>query len=142
MWTKILLILLILFGPIQSARADTIDFWHVYYNNIKIKEFNQYGQNTVILRLGKIKDGDSIVVKYFRDTPCSECLTNLIVQDNQHNIIATGKGTGTFNPIAFPLINLVKINKVTDKNSFTVFYYEVGIGGTQDQIMIFKIKLE
>ena len=82
---NIFFILLTIFGIAQIAKADTIDFWHVYYNQTKIREFNQYGTHEIILKLDSLKSGDSITVKYFRDTPCFDCATYLTVENEKHH---------------------------------------------------------
>ena len=73
--TRILVILITTIGLFNSAKADTIDYWHVYYNKIKIKEYNQYSKGEIVLKIKDIKKSDSLTIKYFRDTPCDDCLT-------------------------------------------------------------------
>lgn len=138
----VLFIFLSLLGFIEMAMADTLDYWHVYYNNVKLKEFNQNGNHDIILKLDNIQKGDSITVKYFKDTPCSDCLTYLTVEDEKHHIITTSKGKGTFNPISFALKDLISFSAASGKNYFEVYYFEGDVKRSSDKIVIFKLKLE
>jgi hypothetical protein len=135
---KTFLILLTILGLSQITKADTIAYWHIYYNMTKIREFNITGTHEIIIRLDRIKSSDSITVIYFRDTPCSECSTFLTVD---HKIL-TSKGKGTFNPISFSLTDLIEYKKSSNKNFFDIFYYEVQNRNVLYKENIFRIKLE
>ena len=137
-----LLIFLTVLGLSQMTKADTIDFWHVYYNKAKIREFNQYSTREIILKLNKIKSGDSITVRYFRDTPCSYCSTYLTVESGKHHVILTSKGKGTYNPISFSLKDLIAYRMSSGKNYFDIFYFERENKSLSNKIFIFRIKLE
>jgi hypothetical protein len=52
--------------------ADTIDVWHVFYNKIKVKEYNGHNMHEILV-FKTINIRDSITVAYFRDTPCYFC---------------------------------------------------------------------
>ncbi|WP_026209621.1 hypothetical protein [Cytophaga aurantiaca] len=139
---NILLMLLPLLGLVQTTKADTIDFWHVYYNHTKIQEFNQYGTHEIRLKLESLKSGDSITVKYFRDTPCSRCATYLTVEDEKHHVFVTSSGKGTFNPISFSINKLIELRKQGYMQTFEIFYFEGEIKSRSDKILIFRIILE
>ena len=88
MKTIYFLILILLVSNI--CKADTIDYWHVYYNKTKIKEFNQISRGkTLVFKIANIKKKDSITVKYFRDTPCFDCVTSLTAEDEKHYVYIT-----------------------------------------------------
>jgi hypothetical protein len=110
----------------QTTKADTIDFWHVYYNKIKIKEFNEYNIQDFIIKIDKIKRGDSITVKYFKDTHCFDCDTHLTIEDGKHHPVITlkGKGGGEGNPLSFALKDLLEFRKKNGCNSLEIFYGE------------------
>jgi hypothetical protein len=134
--TKFLIVLISTFGFFSSAKADTIDYWHVYYNNIKIKEYNQYSKGEIVLKIENIKKTDSLTIKYFRDTPCHDCLTNLTIESGYNFIVTKVEGTGTYNPIKVSVFDLVlKINR----DYYKAYYYEKN---KPDKILLFRIKLE
>ena len=139
---KLFFILLISLGIAQTAKADTIDYWHVYYNKIKIRDFTYLSTNDIVLKLDSVKKGDVIVVKYFRDTHCTNCTTRLTVEDEKHHVVATSKGKGGYNPLSFSVNDLVEFKKSTGKDTFEIFYYEGEIKSNTDKTPIFRIKLE
>ena len=124
------------------AKADTIDYWHVYYNNRKIKEFNQNSTDrTIILGLQKIKAKDSLAVRYFNDTPCMECDTFLEFEDSEHNVVMTSKGKGTSNPISFSLKRIIDVEKKINNGSIEIYYFEASSNRKTHRIQLFKIVL-
>ncbi len=140
--TKILIILISTFGLIGSVKADTIDFWHVYYNNVKIQEYNQYSKGIIVLKIKDIKKTDSLSIKYFRDTPCDDCETQVAIENGRHFVITKGKGLGTFNPIKVSVYDLLQYHLKADKEVYEVFYHEGQITSRTQRVLIFRIKLE
>ena len=140
--TRILIILISTFGLFSSAKADTIDYWHVYYNNIQIQEFNQYTKGAIVLKIKDIKKTDSLTVKYFRDRPCSDCETQVDIENGRHFVITKGQGLGTFNPIKISIYDLLQYHLKADKEVYEVFYHEGQITSRTQRILIFRIKLE
>lgn len=53
-----------------KAHADTIHYWHVYYNDLMIHDFNGYKEKVVVLKWNAVKKPHYLGVKYFKDTPC------------------------------------------------------------------------
>jgi hypothetical protein len=130
-----LLLVLTLTGMAQTTKADTIDYWHVYYNKVKIAAFNEYNIHDITIKMDKVKSHDSITVKYFNDTPCSDCNTHLTVEDEKHHTIVACKGKGVGNPISFALKDLLAYKQRSGCNSFEIFYPDV-------PKFIFRIKFE
>jgi len=137
--TKILIILISALGLFNSAKADTIDYWHIYYNKIKIKEYNQYSNGVITLKVKDIKKTDSLTVMYFRDTPCDNCETQLAIEDRKHRAITKGKGIGTFKPIKVSVFDLLQYHLKSDKTVYEVYYQETS---RTQRVLIFNIKLE
>jgi hypothetical protein len=77
--TKFLILFISAIGFFNAVKADTIDYWHVYYNKTKIKEYNQYSKGEITLKIKNIKNKDTLTVRYFRDTPCSDCKTQVVL---------------------------------------------------------------
>lgn len=140
---KFICFLLTIFDTAQMAKADTSDFWHVYYNETVIQECNQFsGGQTITIRSDSIKRNDSITVKYFHDFWCFDCPTFLIVKNEMQEIILLSKSKGTFKPVSFALHDLAAFMQQYSNNSFEVFYYEGEIRDMADGILLFRIKLE
>ena len=139
---NILFILLAAFGIAQTAKGDTTDFWHVYYNQTKIQEFGQGGYYEITLKRDSIKNGDTITVKYFRDTPCSICPTFLTVENDKHEIFVVSSGKGTLNPVSFSVNRMIELSKQGGKQTFEVFYSENEFNSLAGKILLFRIKLE
>lgn len=125
-------------AEILVQKPDTLDYWHVYYNKTKIREFNQLDRNQITLKKRNIKPDDILTIKYFNDTPCDACKIFIVVKDNRHNIVFKKEGKGTFNPISISLKQLV----LSKKAEFEVFYFEEKIKNKMDEFQIFKVKLE
>lgn len=136
--SKKLIILFLTFVLVNNANADTIDFWHVYYNKTKIKEYNQYSNGTIVLNLKQIKKTDSLTIYYFRDTPCIDCETTVAVEDKKRRLITKGKSRGTFNPIKISIYGLLKYYLKGDKEIHEVYYQE----GDRKRVLIFNLRLE
>lgn len=126
-------------GNFYEAKADTIDFWHVYYHDIKINEYNQYSKGEITIIAKDIKKTDSITIIYFRDTPCSDCKTNVTVENKSHFIITKGIGFGTANPIKISVFELLL---KADRNFNYVYYQEENKFQQEQRLLLFKIKLE
>jgi hypothetical protein len=139
---RILIILISTLGLINSAKADTIDYWNIYYNKVKIKEYNQYSNGEIVLKIKDIKKTDSLTVKYFRDTPCKDCETQVAIENGRHFVITKGNGIGTFNPIKIPVYDLLQYYLKADKEVYDVFYHEGQITSRTQRLLIFRIKLE
>jgi hypothetical protein len=139
---KSLFILILIFGFVQLTKADTTDFWHVYYNKKEIREYGQFGiPQTIILKIDSIHSGDSITVKYFHDGLCFDCQTFLVVEDKYHKFVLMSGGKGTFNPVSFALKDLLVFKNDNHESTFDVYYSEDS-GSHSRRILLFRIKLE
>jgi hypothetical protein len=72
---------LIITGISVSAKCDTIDFWHVYYNKVKKIECSIPDYCTFSFPKDSIKPTDSIEIHYFMDSRCYDCVETLSVKD-------------------------------------------------------------
>jgi len=121
--------------------VDTIDFWHVFYNNKLVKQYNGYHfGNPLVIKTDSIKPQDSITVKYFRDTPCADCDSYLIIEYPFLNKTFIAHGTYTFYPLTLSLANLKNVEKAKSiRQLFEVYYVEAS---NNYKIKLFDIKLE
>ena len=65
---KSLLLILIIHLSLQKASADTVDFFHVFYNDKLILESGVLGESTITLSLQELKDTDTLKFNYFNDS--------------------------------------------------------------------------
>lgn len=139
--TKTIVLFILTFFISHICKADSIDYWHVYYNKTKLKEFNQFNAGqTLVLKTGNIKNDDSIIVQYFRDTPCFDCLTTLSAEDGKHYSVTTNHGKGTLNPVAISLADIHKYKQENGNDYFEIYYHEEN--GRTHKKLLFRIKLE
>ncbi len=139
---KLLLFLIISISFCSISKADTIDIIHIYYNNIKIKECGIFCKDAIVLKLDSIKDNDSITVRYFRDTPCTNCDTYLTIDDEASKLIIQIKGKGIWNPLTFRLNDIKSWSKFHGIKLFNVYYMDNHNIFQEEIYPIFKIKLE
>ena len=140
--TRILIILISTIGLLGSATADTIDYWNVYYNKARVKEFNVGADGEIVVKIRNIKSTDSLMVEYYRDTPCFDCLTKLTIENKEHFVITKGAGIGTFNPIKISVYDLLQYHLKAGGDFYEVFYQEDYLLNPLQRRMIFRIKLE
>jgi hypothetical protein len=117
--------ILIAFFLISSfcKASDTISVWHIFYNKIKIKEYNgNTNRSPLILKASDYKIGDSITVKYYSDTRCQDCLTGIVLKSKDNKVTMVGKNIGRGNPIKFPVIFLMDPKR--KRTSFQVLYMD------------------
>jgi hypothetical protein len=116
-----LIFLFTLIGFYKAAHADTVDYWHVYYNGVKIKEFQQFKSNDVLIEAKIIRTNDSLRVVLFTDTPCRECqqLVTISAEASGSNLVKV-KGRLEGNGISFSLNDLLQYSKQSGKKSFKV----------------------
>jgi len=131
---KSFLAFVLLYGCCLSCKADTIDYWHVKYNNKLILEYTGSNANRLVtINLAGVKKADRITVNYGRDTPCSDCATELVFEDEKKKQYSIAKGKGTFNPLSFFISDIKKLSG----KYFQVYYRE----GRQSKLLLFSIKL-
>lgn len=139
---KVVFALILLTGLGKAAKADTINYWHVYYNGKKLKELTYYTNNTIVIKSPQIRKGDSIRVFFFRDTPCSDCMTNLTVDDINDTRVTISKGKGIGNALSFSLTDILLYKNSTGKNTFQVCYFDKVNMLQAKKPIIFTVRLE
>lgn len=133
-------VFLILFGLLLTtlgSKADTIDYWNVSLNRVKIAEFSQLSEKKeIILQSEQLRLSDSLTVRYFKDTPCDKCISSFIIKDKTGKILLITNGIGTLSPKSFALLNLIQATKNLEYGKFQVFYAE-----SDYEKMIFTIQI-
>lgn len=104
--------------------ADTLDYYHVYHNEIKIAEYNSYNLNdsTVVLNLSKdsIKTGDRLEIKYFRDFVWLGTLESINIEVNEIGLIL--KSTLKGRKHSFELTDIITLSKEYNTNKLLFNY--------------------
>ncbi len=125
---KIYFLTSILIFSTGNGFCDTIDYYHVYYNNLKIKEFNQHhlkNPPTIEIDIDSLKNADKIIVKYWNDTPCSNCKFFIRVKDNDtKKIISENSNIGQFKPLTIKLKDLLEYYAIKNKSKLEIYYFE------------------
>mgnify|MGYP001555664022 CR=1 FL=1 len=129
---RVLLFLFVLIGLSATAKADTIDFYWVFYNDTVWAKLNGVMNNTELHLNGTgIKADDSITIKYTTDTPCPGCHHTLAVKDENGNKIEELDKNGSWVPFTFSIRKFSHSYKPPSSYSF---YY--------DGRLLFKLLIE
>ncbi len=123
-----------------SAKSDTIDYWHIYYNGVKIGEWNRSKIHQIDLKLRKIQKKDSITVKYFRDTPCFNCETILDIEDDEGIQVLKATGKGTLDPIKFAIKDISRNTK--RRKYLKVYLREESQKHALQKLLLFYVRIE
>jgi hypothetical protein len=104
--------------------ADTIDFYHVYHNDIKIAEFNAFdlddSSTVVTISNDNLKSGDQIIVKYFTDALTLDFTERIYAEDLNGNEIMEFKLNGRNHSIDLEeLIEKSGLKTIAIKRQFT-----------------------
>ncbi len=116
--------------------------WNVYFNQQLIQNFNGFTANEIVLKLDNIQPGDSITLRYYRDTPCHDCATFLAIENEKHYIFFKRSNRGTGTPISFSVDQLLAIKNKGYIRPFLVFYYEGKLERRSDKMLLFRIRFE
>lgn len=136
------LITLTLFSsPLKNHSIDTLDFWHIYYNKEKIKEFSEASKENVIqLKARSIKLEDSLCIKYFSDTRCTNCsLTLYIPTDGGISFFEVPKSTKTIS-LSLEKLKMLQVGNKMQPMTISLSEHKGSIK-TKD-LPLFTIKME
>lgn len=117
------IVFIILLFLAERAKSDTIDYYHVYYNNVKIKE---YPNDTIpiIIKKSEIKDSDTLSIRYWNDTPCTNCKFYLVVIDNKKIYVKVTSTTGQGTPLSISMKDILEWSAINLVDNFDIYYYE------------------
>lgn len=139
---KIALTLLLFIGFTYIAKADTTDYFHIYFNDDRIKMADELHPAALTFNAQKVQKTDSITVKPSKDAPCYSCKTFLYVENGKDVLVQKAVGKGTFNPITFSLKDLAGDGQ--KPMDLRVFYSEEkanGKNGETPKVLIFTIRI-
>jgi hypothetical protein len=140
--TKKLFILIVLLGW-GVVKADSTDYWRVYYNNIQVLEHHPMGDNdNDQLVLSGIGADDMVKISYYHLTPLEGDRT-LSVQDENGKTIYTleYKKTDTDQPMYFRIVELYK-RDFKFNTYYNVFLSEKVNGKPDLDVLLFRFKIK
>jgi hypothetical protein len=120
-----------------NVKMDTVDYWHVLYNNKTIARYNQTDKTPpIIVKSASIKFFDMLVIQYGNDTPSEKIKTGLYILDNnrQKVILTTGKG---LDPLKVSLNKLLILKTLYHYKKIDLHYFD----DRRDQFL-FQLKIE
>lgn len=99
------------------AKSDTIDFYHVYYNNKLVEQCIM--PKEIKINASKIKKQDKLSVDYYNDTPSAEQEVFYI------EIVSKAKpyfSQKIYSNLSIDLFLLYKASRVLNSYSYEVYY--------------------
>lgn len=142
---KTTLILSLVVCIFSIVHADTIDYWHVYYNKEKIKECTEFSLPEIVIKSAIVKENDSITIKYYSDALAfNSVMLYYSTGDTTEHLLTKNNSPQFFKFIfSFSIKQLIQ-NREGQKNSGI----EVFFAGVEDynkklyKSQVLKIKFE
>jgi hypothetical protein len=128
---KILITLGLLILPLIGF-CDTIDYWHIYYNNIVLAKFNSVSQDLKIeIDRSRIKDEDTLTVRHGDDTPCIDCKSVLFVGDEKKQKLKIAETNEFWGKLSLGLKDFIKFGDKNMSNQNDFYYWEQDDNGDE-----------
>jgi hypothetical protein len=126
------------------VKADTIDFYHVYYNSVNIQKFNLYNVNDsnsiITFSIDILSDLESFSIKYYSDSQNSKTSTFISLMSLEDEVIES-----VFlkeNSFSFSVENFLNSVKINGKEDYK-FVYNTSIDNDKSfQYVLFYLRLE
>lgn len=97
---------------VATHKMDTVDYWHVLYNNKTIAEFNQNDTHpSISLQRSHLKSIDILSIEYGLDAPCNSCEDELYVLDKNRKIVLVKKKQSAETILSFQLKSILLLNQ-------------------------------
>ena|SRR5258708_40250395 len=131
---RFLFLFLITFFLIESisvsakAKADTIDFWHIYYNHKIIARFNGNLENRVVtIEKSKIKPNDILSVDYGNDSPGDDIIGVYVKAGflKKTKLIEGKANFSLMNKLDIPVVKILEILKSSNQKTIDLYYYDL-----------------
>jgi hypothetical protein len=118
----------IIFGLLTislQGLCDTLDYWHVYYNDSVIAIFNSVSQDlTIQFDRRDIKPTDTISISHGDDTPCINCTFVLFVSDDNKRKLRTTETNEFWGKLSLSLIDLIDFGEKNGSKRYDFLYWE------------------
>ena len=141
---KALLLLLFLVFFSDLAKADTIDFYHVYYNTAIIRKYNLHdindSSNVIILKRDSLRESDVLSINYRSDNGCSPCTSFIGI--SSINGVQLGEFYSNNNYFDIPMNTFLPFIKMVDTGLFKIKYTLDLPDGPRFSYILFYVKIE
>jgi len=114
------LLLLSIIAASISAKCDTIDFWHVYYNKDKKIECTEGKHCILTLHRDSLKANDTITIYYFNDTGYQNGA--VITDGDLHKVYTVREKVDSLNGFSVILAIPVRVLIASQSRTFTVYF--------------------
>ncbi len=105
--------------------CDTLDYWHVYYNDSTIAQYNSNVSDTKIeIEKSRLKENDLLTIRYGDDTPCNNCKFYLFVQNEEKKKFRIVETNELWGKLSINLFELSEFGKTNRNNKFEFYYWE------------------
>ena len=102
-----------------SGYCDTLDYYHVYFNDSLIGKYNSISERPVLeLSESDVQEDDMITVRYGTDHPCVECIYVLSVNIEVKEKTPEAETTENFGKLSIPLKDLFYFRQKYGIDSF------------------------
>lgn len=123
-----------------KSKADTISTWHVYYNKIKFKEYNQYNKKEkLVLKISDFKVGDTISIKYYTDAKCHNCISSFSVECEEKYITGSEIKENEY-LVSFSVEELINYLDKNDCKIVVFYFYPHGFRGKTVKEFLFEVE--
>ena len=143
---KKLFIIFIILISIKSygVKLDTLDYWHVYLNEKVLSKYNSVSKDLVInIDKSKIKENDTISIRYGSDTRCVNCKYILFVRDEKKHKLRVTETKNYWNKLSFGLKDLIEFGQKNKSKRYDFYYWERDENGTNSpMILVLQMKIE
>lgn len=121
---------------------DFLDYWRISYNENLIRETYMIEVQEISINTKDIKPTDSLVIEYFRDTPCYKCECYVFIENKKKQTITEGEAITTGTPIKISLLEILHYYSKTKEKHYKIIYTENNKYWQNTRILLFKLKLE
>ncbi|WP_432326338.1 hypothetical protein ACRQ5D_19735 [Mucilaginibacter sp. P25] len=117
-------------------KPDTVDYWHVKYNDKTIAEYTDFDKKPIVIKKQRIKDADILTVEYGNDTPCHEGDKGLYILSNDKKRIAI-TSVKTNQPLKVYLNYIIATKAYYHLKNLDIYYFDC-----RRDNLIFRLKIE
>ena len=108
-----------------SLELDSLDYWHVYYNDKVIAKFNSASRDLNIkVDKSEIKKSDTISIKYGKDTRSPNYKYILFVRDEKRRKLRITQSNKFWGKLSFGLNDLIEFGRKNGSKRYDFYYWE------------------
>ncbi|WP_338792428.1 hypothetical protein [Bernardetia sp. MNP-M8] len=148
---KTLFLLLFFLCFSSFTKADSLDYWQVYYysilNKIEVETFDiSDSEREIAIKITNFDNlniaFDYLTVDYHSNSPCVECERYIFVENVREQVITKGEAIGKSTPIKIRMADIVKYYRSTKNKYYDFFYIKKNPYGKVVKLLLFRLKVE